>query len=197
MRRNRTFIGPQSMGGMVSLWGASSLIKSIQYGTVTIGDTQTTGTTTITSVNLANTFNLYGGHNSLSNSDGSTSPAMLMSRIELTDATTVTATRTTADPTYGRSMPFCVVEMMPGVLKSVQRGSFTQAGANSNTVTITSVNTARSFLCHLGNQTSYPSPSNNIYSSSITLTNATTVTGTVAAGGASNWLTGYTVVEFF
>lgn len=54
MRRNRDFIGPAGMGGVVSLWGASSLIKSVQSGSLSNG-AGTTATATITAVVPENT----------------------------------------------------------------------------------------------------------------------------------------------
>jgi len=195
MRRQRNLLGPQGMGGMVSLWGASSLVKSVQYGTAPINSTGTTTTTTITSVNTADAVLLWGGFLSQSPSDGSTDPGMLMCRITLTNATTVTANRNTAD-FYGRNLPFCVIEFQPGVLKSVQHGVVTLTGVTSATTTITSVNTAKAALICSGNTTSYPAPSNNIYGAGVTLTNATTVTGT-AASTAANYLVNFVVMEFF
>ena len=196
MRRQRNFIGPAGMGGMVGLWGASSLVKSVQYATCTIGGNTATGTVTITAVNTANSILLWGGWYSSSPSDGGTDPGTLMCRVILTSSTVVTAERTTVDATYGRYLPICVIEFQPGVLKSAQHGLVGLTGVLSAVTTITSVNTAKAALICLGNTTSYPSPSNNIYAVGVTLTNATTVTGTTASS-ASNYYVNFVVMEFF
>lgn len=195
MRRQRNLLGPSGMGGMVGLWGASSIVKSVQYGTAPIGSTATTSTTAITSVNMADAVLLWGGFLSGSPSDGGTNPGELMSRITLTNATTVTTNRNTAH-FYGRELPFCVIEFQPGVLRSAQYGVVTMTGVTSATTTITSVNTAKAALICLGNTTSYPASSNNIYGAGVTLTNATTVTGTTGSS-ASNYLVNFVVMEFF
>lgn len=63
-------------------------INSIQYNTVTISDTNTSGTRTITSVNTAKSVLVYlGGSYSASTMNAS------VGRITLTNATTVTADR--------------------------------------------------------------------------------------------------------
>ena len=50
----------QGMGGMVSLWGASSLIKNVQHGSTNIG-TAASGTTTITATKARQETGSTGG----------------------------------------------------------------------------------------------------------------------------------------
>jgi len=64
-------------------------IKSIQKGKITIGNSQTSGTATITSVTTSKAFVLPLGV-SLNGAEGATA---FFCRLELTNSTTVTATR--------------------------------------------------------------------------------------------------------
>lgn len=79
------------------------------------------------------------------------------------------------------------------VIKSIQYGTVTLTGVTSATATITSVNTAKAVLIFLGLS------SDDIYidrsMTRITLTNATTVTGT-KFNSTGNVVVGFVVVEF-
>ena len=68
----------------------ASPIKSIQRGTIVIAATNASNTATITSVDLAKSHLSFGGS---SHSDSANANARQMARAELTNATTVTATR--------------------------------------------------------------------------------------------------------
>ena len=74
-----------------ALYGSG--IKSVQQGTITIANASASNTATISSVNTAKAFVLYGG-NEWGGSDGlSSSLPSALFRIALTNATTVTASR--------------------------------------------------------------------------------------------------------
>ncbi|CAB4187544.1 hypothetical protein UFOVP1601_40 [uncultured Caudovirales phage] len=186
-RRQRTFIGPQGMGGMVSLWGASSLIKSIQYG-ITVANTAATATATIVSVVPENTILFFLG----CQSNAATAAGHWAGSCVLTNATTVTTTYQAA--TDSRILAFCAVEYYPGVIRSRQSFSISWSGATSSTATITEVNIAKTMLAFGGMQM-YQGDQNE--PGRITLTNATTVTAT--RGGATGWSTVMPgqAVEFF
>jgi hypothetical protein len=82
MRRQRNLLGPQGMGGMVGLWGASSMVNSIQYGQIDLVSL-TTNTATITSVNTANAMLVFLGESSVDQN-----PAYIGAvRMTLTNAT--------------------------------------------------------------------------------------------------------------
>ena len=132
------------MGGMVSLWGASSLIKSIQRGSVVSAAGTVTGTATITAVNLANAVLVWLGAKS---TDTNADQRYGMCDIALTNATTVTITRggNNGDTTAS----FEVIEFAPGVVKSVQSGRVAISG-NPTNVTVTAVDMAKSQLFFLG-----------------------------------------------
>ena len=192
MRRNRDFIGPAGMGGTVALWGASSLIKSIQYGTVTATGSLT-GTATITAVVLANSVVMYLGNRT---TDTSAALGRIQSRLDLTNTTTVTCT--SRDAVATKTVSFAVLEFAPGMVKSLQTGTVNiTTGELSKNATITAVNTNKAFLVW-NNQDSNTASQNDQAFSTLILLNTTTVTvqgGAVQSGG--NVTTAYTVLEFF
>ncbi len=187
MRRPRRLIGPAGMGGMVGLWGASSLIKSIQYGT-TVATVAGTATATITAVDTANSVIQFLGSSSNSALNG----GHWAGYCKLTNATTVTTTYQAVTDT--RTLSFCVIEYLPGVIKSKQSVTISCLFVASNTATITSVNTAKTMISN-GGISMYLGAMDE--PSRLTLTNATTVT--MNRGGTSGYQTDHVgdVVEFF
>lgn len=188
MSKRRT-IGPAGMGGMVSLWGASSLIKSIQRGTIAITGA-TSNTATISAVAMENcrlvrTGRLY--------SDNTGSGASSFIRLTFTNATTITATVAASPGAATATIGFEVIEYLPGVIKSVQRGTVTMP---TTTATITEVNTAKSVIDHLGSTAGSGGAIGSSQETNATLTNSTTVT--ISAGTtADSQVTSYQVVEWF
>ena len=81
-------------------------IKSIQQGTITVAAATSSNTATISSVATAKAFVLLNGFTFNFNA----SAANHFSRVELTNATTVTATRNSADNTYSTTVAYTVVE---------------------------------------------------------------------------------------
>jgi len=189
MRRHRNFLGPAGMGGMVGLWGASSLIKSIQRGTIAITGA-TSATATIAAVAMENcrlvrTGRLY--------SDNTGSGAQSFIRLTFTNATTITATVVTSPSAQTATVGFEVIEYVPGVIKSVQRGTVTFP---TTTATITEVNTAKSQIDHLGSTANSGGAIGSVQETNATLTNGTTVTITSGTTGDLQ-VTGFQVVEWF
>jgi len=84
-----------------------------------------------------------------------------------------------------------------GQIKSIQYGTLTWASGDTTvTATITSVNTARAVLSYLGfagTNTTNPGADE----CSMTLTNATTVTGLRSLSGASTASASFCVTEFY
>jgi len=74
---------------MTTLSSLRSGIKSIQTGSFTVGSTLSTNTATISSVSTTKSVVLWNGQSTNSNLDS----ASIQMRVELTNATTVTATR--------------------------------------------------------------------------------------------------------
>jgi len=185
MRRQRNLLGPLGMGGMVSLWGAATMIKSVQQGGTSF---VTSGTATINSVNLANSFVAYTG---LRTTDTTTALGRIQARCELTNATTVTSI--SEDNVATKSLRCVVIEFAPGVVRSVQRGTITISAGVAATATITAVDVNKALLMW-GNQTT-SSATNNTCFATLVVTNGTTLPANMDGVGSTN--TGYTVVEFF
>lgn len=145
MRRERNFIGPAGMGGTVGLWGASSLIRSVQRGTISAIST-TTGTSTITAVDLTNCVLVWNGYRQNANPSTTTSIAYMGLSVA---GTTVTGTRTTGSD--NAQVDWELIEYQPGVIKSVQRGTKSINGSGTPyTQTITAVNPDKSSLAYIG-----------------------------------------------
>ena len=193
MRRPRNLLGPQAMGGMVSLWGAPSLIQSVQRGTFTLA-AATSGTATITAVKTENTVLMFLG---MTQSEANPNLAPAAGRITLTNATTITGTLgyNAANAIFS----YEVVEYLPGVIRSVQLGTVAVAGNASATATVTAVRTDKSHLSLLGwSMTTVAAPVADVYAVNAVLTNATTVTAARDAADASNQITAaFQLVEWF
>lgn len=194
MRRERNFIGPAGMGGIVGLWSASSLIRSIQAGTMTaVYPANATGT--IAAVDTANSIVYLLG---LTQSNANNNYAVATGGVELTNSTTVTGYQSIsggADMVFS----FVVVEYHPGIVKSIQAGTIAVGGGASATATVTAVNTAKSMLVWRGFKMSTgAAPNTDAWATKTVLTNATTVTANRVTADALNNITAYFgLVEFF
>lgn len=188
-RRGADRVGPLGGSGVVSLWGASSLIESIQYGTVSLNNTSDTATITAVDVTRSVVFDLRQSNNW----SGGTAPAYTSNTLTLTNSTTVTAAR---NATGGIAVvaAFVVVQFRPGVFRSVQYGLV--SGNGSPTQTITEVNTAKSVLMMLGLQGDSGGRDDAFYARGV-LTNGTTLTFTRGASAGSGNIIGWTVMELF
>lgn len=189
MRRSR-YLDGTGLTSHVARFGRRSLIKSIQRGTVAVASAALTGTATITAVDLSNSVLVYGGQQTDNSID---TWHRACARIELTNATTITATRFEVGEI--QTVTYEVIEFWPGVIKSVQRGTITMTAVNNATATITAVNTSKSMLGYLGYSQENPSTASTIMTR-LTLTNSTTVTANRATG-TLNVIIGYQVVEFY
>jgi hypothetical protein len=169
----------------------ASAIKSVQRGTITLTGVAT-NTATITSVTTTlSAVTLLG----FKNSDTVGNNENQWVRLDLTNATTVTATRPGATGTVVVS--FEVVEFYAWAIRSIQPVSITLAGVTSNTATLgtTLTNTAKTFLYWGGNTSTPTSPAPAAGWCHIALTNTTTVTATRDTG-AGTAVVNATVVEF-
>lgn len=84
----------------------------------------------------------------------------------------------------------------PGIVKSVQRGTFTLASTSAGTATITSVDTANAEVVYLNLTQSQANANLAVAAGRVTLTNATTVTANMGAN-AGNAVFSYEVMEYF
>lgn len=178
------------MSGVVSLWGASSLIASIQYGTVSLG-TAASATAAINAVDTTRALLIDLRQNN--NWSGGTQPAYTSTDLALTNSTTVTAVRQ-AGGGISCTASFCVVEFRPGVCRSVQSGTTTAAG--TTTATVTAVNTDKSMVFSLGLSGDSGGRDDYFYAR-ITLTNGTTITMTRGASGGISMRVGWILLELF
>lgn len=188
----RLMLGIGALRG-IGLYG-SSLIQSIQNVSITLSTAQTTNTATITAVDPNNTLLAFGFHRHII--AASTSISDVLTRVDLTNGTTVTATRNDTAGGTSQSVVTCmVIEFKPGVIKSIQRGTITIAAASStNTASVNAVNTAKSMLNFVGQTTSAVRTEDGY--ARLDLTNATTITAT--RSNTNNAITiGYELVEFW
>lgn len=170
--------------------GKTPLIKSIQRGTITITGAASV-TATITSVNTASAVvRMVGFTTSGTLTDYQTFP-----RVELTNATTVTASVNTSPGANSVVVSYEVIEYDPTYVKSLQRGTIALAGSSSKTATITAVDTTHTELIDCGFTTSNSGASTSTVNTDMVLTNSTTITATSVGTGA-NQTVGYQVLEW-
>jgi hypothetical protein len=106
----RTF-NPFAMWSQVPLANrTASVIKSIQYGTIAFTSASDVPTATITSVSTSKAVVFHLGASAGTLSVGSTQVAPNYCRLTLTNATTVTATRSSGLNGLDGTVSFCVVE---------------------------------------------------------------------------------------
>lgn len=166
---------------------------SVQQVSITIATLSASNTASISAVS-ANAFILFQG---FTTSDSNTAePNVEIGRIELTNSTTVTASRGSAIAAQTVTVNAVVIDPGADLVESVQSGTVTLTAQSSNTATITSVDTSRSALFSLGNSTTEVVSTNNTWKGGVSLTNATTVTATVNTGGVATTTFGYIVVQF-
>jgi hypothetical protein len=188
VRRQRNFVGPAAMGGMVGLWGASSLIKSIQRGTVAVTNSGLpSATTTISAVDMPNARLRLLGYGV---SGGSANTRMTL-RMSFTNATTITVQVHTATDLAAITASYEVIEYMPGVVRSIQRGTML---GNNGVATITAVDMAKTQVDWLGS-TGADANTNITSIARVQLTSTTGVTGTSV--GTTQDTIGFQAVEFY
>ena len=174
---------------MVSLWGASSMVPSVQQITWTIN--AATVNTTITAVNTANA--IVVGQGAMSQLGSNNIAVGTVGGLKITSSTNVQCRRSLAQ-NFPDLAAATVLEFAPGVIRSFQNALIAQTTA-STTATITAVNTAKTFLIVTSDLYSGPG-----YQACprISLTNGTTLTSVVDTYSASYAPETYIqVVEFF
>lgn len=176
------------LGGGHLLGGAGLAIKSIQRGTIVVANAASTNTAAITAVDTNNAILRH-----LGSTIGGTDHTDSDIRLDLTNGTTITATR--AGTSGAVTVSYEIVEFYPGVIKSIQRGTITTNGVASNTATITSVDTTKA-ECHMLGYSDNATASSANSMTRLALTNATTVTVTCGSSAALQ-NTNYQVVEYY
>ena len=190
-RRLGAGTGPLGGSGMVGLWGASSIIDNIQYGTIAINGVSTSSTATITSVDLSRSVLIDLRQSN--NWNGGTQPAYTSTTLALTNSTTITAYRNVAGG-LAVTAGFVVVQFLPGIWRSIQSGRV--SGNGTVTATINNVNTAKTILLSLGLEGDSGGRDDAFYAY-MSLTNSTTITFTRGASAGSGLSTGWLALEGF
>ena len=168
---------------MVARFGGHRIIRSIQRGTITLTSVAS-ASATITAVDLSSSLLFLLGQ-SYSAAGGAWDDTHC--RIELVNATTVTANRNNA-PAATSIVSFEVVEFWPGVINTPQRRGLSIAGTSTTDTLSPAVNLSRASLIYLGESSNVASGSEHADAKTrLTLTDSTTVTATrgAAAGGTA------------
>lgn len=169
----------------------SSLIGSVQRGTVGIASSSISGTATISSVDTSRTVVFYLGH---TNSSTTSSGQTVMCRIDLTDATTITANRGSSS-SAALTVGYCAVEFAPGIVNALQVRALALSGSSTTaTDTISSVNMANTMLVYQG--ATCTSSTLNAYLYNLELTGSTQVSLVRGASTSISRTVAYTVLEF-
>lgn len=196
MTQRRTVLTGALLSSRVGQWTQRGIIRSIQRGTITVANAALTNTATITTVDPDNTRLVYLGNDCVDTGGGGTGFSPCALRIDLTNATTITATR--IDSVDAAIVSYEVIEYWPGVIRKVQRGTVSTAnGTNTGTATLATTvqNTTKTTLDVLGWNNNVAATITNLLGR-VQLTNTTTVT--INRIGTSNILTaGYQVCEFY
>lgn len=171
----------------------NSYVNSVQYVSITIPGGSNSATATISAVG-SGAFLILNGHSTTDNVVTTlTRPAI---RVTLTNSTTVTANRQSADATITTTVNVAVIDATANLVESVQFGTVAVNNATSNTATISSVDLSRSAVFYLGQSSTSTSAANRVFGA-VELTNATTVTGVLGATASTTTCTlSYCVVQF-
>jgi len=163
-----------------------SFTKKVQRVTITISAGNLTGTATINAVDTTKTGIILAGLRISANASRNS----VLSTLELTNSTTVTATR--GSTTVEATIEAIVIEYSSLLVDSVQSGIINVTGT-TNTATITSIDTARSIVHTAGSTASADNTTTN--HAKVDLTNATTVTATRGSSTATADVS-FIVLEF-
>jgi hypothetical protein len=148
--------GVSDASNSVTIYGTviefvASAIQSIQQGTIAIGSAATTNTATISAVVTNNTFVHYNG--CTLNAAASEAMTTTRGRLNLTNTTTITATRNTSS-TDTLTIRYVAVEFKAGILNSAIQTTATTAASTTMTVgAITTVNSRYSMFIYGGYST--------------------------------------------
>lgn len=174
---------------------SSGFVRSVTPVEITIAASATSGTQALAaSVDITRSVIFWGG---FTTDDSGSAANTALPRVELTDASTVTAYRNTAAASTV-TVRGTLVEFLPTAVESVQAGKVTLGSAQtSNTSSLTSaVATTRSAVFFLGATSSYGLNLSTTVLAGIDLTDGSTVTATRNAANSSTMEVGYAVVQF-
>lgn len=190
-RKGANLIGPLGSSGVVAQWGASSLVRSVQYVFSSVN--AATVNITIAAVNPACAIALPCGHDT-----SYTGVANGTNQIGIVGVTSSTNLQISRGNWVGEAAYFVVIEFAPGVIKKIQQATASLSGVSQVTATITSVNTAKTMLVFTQKSPGDTGSASDLDWCLGTLTNATTLTFDRYRANAIYYPTPYVqVVEFF
>lgn len=187
--------GTVTVTGSVVDGDTTNLVKSVQYGTVTIANASTSGTTSVSAVTNANTAIAYLGQQAGETSSGVNLDFCTVSL----SGTTVTAARGSAGSTLSVIVGFCVIEFQSSCLTAngVQQVSATSsASVTSFTGSFTAVTLANALTIYGGSNIASVGTGldKGLMYGSLTATTTLTVNLTTAAANAKTY--NASIVEF-
>lgn len=169
-------------------------IQSLNALSISMTSGNASNTATISAVTANSTFTAFGG---CTMSASVTDPSISLGSIGYTNTTTYTATRSTS--TSGTVIVNgTAIEFTSGTLNRVQREAATAFAASTATKTRsnTAVNTAKTFVSHLGLQSTITGTNPGSIVSTVEMTDSTTMTATRANTANDNALFRYEETEF-
>lgn len=187
---NRTRLLGTPFSATVANWMTRGFLKTITPVVISLAGNASATQTLSPAVDPANCLLLYAG-NANAEVDN---PAVALTYVTLTNSTTITAVRNTGASNV--AVRGVLLELKPGFIKRVQRGTATFTAATTKTVTITAVTTGQTILNvpgWLSPNTTF-SGANDVISG--VLTNSTTITFT-RTGSTGLLIVSYEVVEFY
>jgi len=170
------------------------IINSIQRGSITLTAGETTEIATINSVNTTACIVLYGGITNSWNAESNFYRGLI--NLEITDSTTVTATRQNGTASSA-TVSWQVVEFSTSGIRSIQSGTIIVAsGTVTNTGSLSpEVDTSKAILFYNGHFSDYGTP--NAQMGQVELTDSATVTVNRAANATSGSVTlKWSLIEF-
>lgn len=171
-----------------------TMTQSVQEFTILIGTSATSNTATITSVDTSRSLIVWGG---LSSNATTANPAITSARVTLTNGTTVTAVRNTADATDTVTVSGTVVQFNSCAVSSVEYGTVSIAAASATgTAAISSVTTTNSAVQFLGVSSDGTSVDYGRTGARLNITSSTQVTATRSTTTTANIVVAFAVVQF-
>jgi hypothetical protein len=169
-------------------------IQSLQTTSISMTSGNSSATATISAVTANNTFMAYGG---CTMGSSVTDPSISLGSTGYTNTTTITATRS-ASTSGTVIVNGTVIEFTSGTLNRVQREAAVAFAASTATRTRsnTAVDTTKTFVSHLGNQTTVTTSNMGSVVSTVEMTAASTMTATRGNTANDNALFRYEEVEF-
>jgi len=186
---NQGALNTNNIAFCVIEFNSNALKQNVQTFATVWGNVTNVTTHTITSVDPNNAFTIFSGQNTTEQNNTSVG----RQRGSITSATNFTINCNTASNTTN-TFYHSIVELNPGIISSVQRGTINLASVTTNTATISLVTPSQTFVNYVGN-----SETSNInytmVNSRIKLINPTTVRA-INTNTTANNINSFEVLQF-